>query len=105
MRQDYKTEFSDFDFEIPQLPDGFEDDSWHNDVCPKFERKYNETQKVVFWVNYKKKSRRECGGCQFIVVIMESEDYFYSEPIEVIETNSWNKAINAINKLFKQVKV
>ena len=30
----YKREFPDYDGEL-YIPDGFEDDSWHNDVCPK----------------------------------------------------------------------
>ena len=100
----YRQEFKYFDFDIPQLPEGFIDESWHNDTCPKFERKYNETQKVVLWVDYFDESRRESGGKQFIVVIMESEDYFYVEPIEIIETDLWNDAINAINQLFNEVK-
>ena len=30
----YKREFPDYDGEL-YIPEGFEDDSWHNDVCPK----------------------------------------------------------------------
>ena len=53
----YKKEFRNFDFDIPHT-EGFIDNSWHNDVSPKFERKYNETHSVVFWVDY--------FGCLFI---------------------------------------
>ena len=104
MRQDYKTEFPDFDFEIPKIPDGFVDDSWHNDICPKFERKYNETHKMVLGVNYLDENRRECGGKQFTVIIMESDDYFYVEPEYEMETDSWDEAINKANELFKEAK-
>jgi hypothetical protein len=103
MRQDYKTEFSDFDFDIPHI-DGFTDKSWHNDVCPSFERKYNETHSVVLWVNYSNEDRRECGGKQFIVAITPTDDDYYVEPIDIIETDSWNDVIEAINKLFKEAK-
>ena len=96
----YYQEFRNFDFDIPHI-EGFIDTSWHNDVSPKFERKYNETHSVVFWVDYLDESRRECGGRQFIVVITPTDQDEYVEPIDVIETDSWDEAINAINKLFK----
>ena len=103
MRFNYKTEFRYFDFDIPALPDGFVDMSWHNDICPKFERKYNETDYVTLWVNYANEDRRECGGKQFIVTILPFDDL--CNDIEyVIETDSWDEAINAINKLFDEAK-
>jgi hypothetical protein len=107
MRHNYKTEFPCFDFVIPQLPDGFIDTSWHNDVSPKFERKYNETHSVVFWVDYLDESRRECGGRQLTVLIQLTDDDgvgSYIEPEYVIETDSWDEAINAINQLFNEAK-
>jgi hypothetical protein len=104
MRFNYKTEFRYFDFDIPALPNGFVDMSWHNDICPKFERKYNETDYVTLWVNYADEDRRECGGNQFVVTILPFDDL--CNDIEyVIETDSWDEAINAINKLFEKVKV
>lgn len=105
MRCNYKTEFRYFDFDIPTIPQGFVDMSWHNDVCPKFERQYNETHSVFFWVDYSEESRRECGGRQFNVVISPSnDDDGYVEPEYVIETDSWDEAINAINQLFNEAK-
>ena len=60
MRCTYKYEFPNFDYDIPQLPEGFVDISWHNDVCPSFSRDLNETQEMVVWVNYADEDRREC---------------------------------------------
>jgi hypothetical protein len=99
----YRKEFPDFDFDIPHI-DGFTDESWHNDVSPKFERKYNETHTVVFWIDYSDENRRECGGKQFIVMLTQTDDDGYVEPNDLIETNSWNEAINKINQIFSEAK-
>lgn len=103
----YTKEFPYFDFDIPTLPQGFIDTSWHNDVSPKFERKYNETHSVVFWVDYSDESRRECGGRQFTVLLQLTDDDgvgSYIEPEYIIETDSWDEAVNAINQLFNEAK-
>ena len=98
----YYHEFRNFDFDIPHI-EGFIDTSWHNDVSPKFERKYNETQMVRFWVDYADENKRECGGKQFIVTIMPNDE-LCNDYETILETNSWDEAINAINKLFNEVK-
>jgi hypothetical protein len=101
----YKQEFRYFDFDIPHI-EGFTDKSWHNDVSPSFIREYDETRSVVFWVDYLEESRRECGGKQFTLVFMltNDEEELYSEPEYILETNSWDEAINKLNELFNEVK-
>lgn len=94
----YKKEFPYFDFDIPHV-EGFTDKSWHNDVSPSFIRKLNDTQSIVLWVDYADENRRECGGRQFVVIVTPTEDYFYTEPQDVIETDSWDEAMQAIQKL------
>jgi hypothetical protein len=37
----YKIEFPDYDDTIT-LPEGWRDVSWHNDICPSFEKDFNE---------------------------------------------------------------
>jgi hypothetical protein len=101
MRNDYKTEFRYFDFDIPPLPEGFTDCSWRNNVCPCFERKYNDKQYVTLWVNYKNPKRRETDHKQFFITI-ETDDELDCELI--YQTNSWDVINNKINKLFKEVK-
>jgi hypothetical protein len=39
-----------------------------------------------------------------VVITPSNDDDGYVEPEYVIETDSWNEAINAINKLFNEVK-
>ena len=101
MRLDYKTEFRYFDFEIPQIPEGFEDDSWHNNVCPSFIRVLGD-RLITFWVDYKDPKRRErTWGLQFFATSEPNNDDI-NELDLVFETESWDEAINAINELFKE---
>jgi hypothetical protein len=101
MRQDYKYEFPNFDFDIPSI-EGFKDNSWHNDVCPSFVRQLSETHEMVLWVNYLEEDRRECGGRQFTLIVKEignDEDPFNFE--SELETNSWDEILNKISSLTK----
>lgn len=99
MYQDYKTEFRYFDFDIPQLPDGFKDDSWHNNVCPSFIRILDD-QIVTLWVDFADPERREIRGSQFFLTIEPNNDYF-NEVTHVFETDSWDEMMSKINELFK----
>jgi hypothetical protein len=98
----YRKEFPDFDFDIPALPDGFFDTSWHNNVSPSFEHKLTDTHSVTLWVDYLNPDRRECGGSQFLVCIHLTEEMEFSEVF--LETDSWDEAINAINQIFSEAK-
>jgi len=73
----YKTEFPDYDDTI-SLPEGWADDSWHNDVCPKIIK-----GAVVIWCDYKNPERRETMGHQFIVSMNIDDGY---EPIREFDT-------------------
>jgi hypothetical protein len=97
----YKREFRYFDFEIPTLPEGFIDVSWHNNVCPTFERNLNDVEVITFGVDYKNPKRRERGGKQFF--ILSEPDIYQSNDFKFIfETNSWDVAIRRLNKIFKE---
>ena len=102
MRQNYRTEFPHFDFDIPHL-EGFRDNSWHNDICPSLVRQLNDTQEVVVWVNFADEDRRECGGLQFVVEVRTIDDD--ADPFDFtceVETNSWDEVKNTVNQLFKE---
>jgi len=60
-----KSEFPDYDDTI-KMPEGWIDTSWHNDVCPSFERDIGDTTYKIF-CNYKDVEKREIGGLQFQV--------------------------------------
>jgi hypothetical protein len=100
MRCTYRYEFPSFDYDIPALPDGFVDVSWHNDVCPSFSKDLNEDQEMVVWVNYADEDRRECGGKQFVLVVKDIDND--CDPLGFaceIETNSWDDILNKISSL------
>jgi len=100
MRCTYKYEFPNFDYDIPQLPDGFVDVSWHNDVCPSFSCDLNEKQEMVVWVDFADENMRECGGQQFTLVIQEIDNA--SDPLgfdSEFETNSWDKLVAKISEI------
>ena len=51
----YKTEFPDFELDVT-IPNGFEDVSWHNDVCPSF---IDRDRRLCLWVDYVDRSKSE----------------------------------------------
>lgn len=60
----YQTEFPDFGtFDLP-LPDGFADTSWHNDVCPSFERDLGDDTYLRIFVDYANPADRENPGAK-----------------------------------------
>ncbi len=97
MKQTYRTEFPNFDYDIPQLPEGFVDVSWHNNVSPSFERKLTDGHSITLWVDYADESRRECGGSQFLVIVHETEES--QNVLYESEFNSLDDAIKAINDI------
>ena len=58
----YKHEFPDYDDKL-WIPDGFKDESWHNDICPHVEKRFitSEAVEVVvkIWQDYKDPQKRE----------------------------------------------
>lgn len=103
MRCSYRYEFPNFDYEIPTLPKGFVDVSWHNDICPSFSCDLNEKQEMILWVNYADENRRECGGLQFALVVKNKEND--SDPFNFdseLETNSWDAILEKISSLTKK---
>lgn len=51
----YKNVFPDFDHDVV-IPDGFEDTSWGNDICPSF---FNLALQISLYVDYANPERRE----------------------------------------------
>jgi hypothetical protein len=68
----YTTEFSHYDDTL-SLPEGWTDTSWHNDICPSFERVYGDTT-FRLWCDFKDPERRELGGQRFTVCTYLNED-------------------------------
>ena len=53
----WKTDFQDYDGEF-FCPEGWVDESWHNDVCPHIEKRSGEIA-VLVWQNYVAEDLRE----------------------------------------------
>jgi hypothetical protein len=100
MRNNYRSEFPTFDFEIPFI-EGFTDKSYRNDVCPSFYSQFNATHDLVIWVDYKDKNRREGGGKQFTLCLNPIDDEkldIESDDNVLFTTNSWDKLVDKINQ-------
>lgn len=60
---DYREEFPNYPVaDMPTLPEGWEDESWHNDVCPSFR---NDALRVRLFIDYPKLEDRELEGARF----------------------------------------
>ena len=59
----YLREFPDFDH-APELPEGFEDVSWHNDSSPSFQ--YTSTGNTLY-INFKAPALREYEAAFFVI--------------------------------------
>lgn len=84
----YQTEFPDFDTELPTL-EGFHDESWHNDACPKL---VSEDRKLGIWVDYLDPDLRESsGGKRFIVSNFEVEP-----SMELFSSDDWDQVVSIV---------
>jgi hypothetical protein len=68
----YMNEFPHYDDELI-LPAGWIDTSWHNDICPSFEKLIGDTT-VRLWCDFKDPALREVGGPRFTVCTYINED-------------------------------
>lgn len=67
----YKDEFPNFDYDLPDLGEGWEDNSWHNDVCPSLDYVLNpDSEEIVrIWFDYANPEDRECGGDRYVLSV------------------------------------
>jgi len=53
----WREEFPDYPAsDMPKMPEGFVDTSWHNDTCPCFS---HEMARLIVWVDYRDPKDRE----------------------------------------------
>jgi hypothetical protein len=56
----WKDEFPDMEgLGILNMPWGFIDSSWHNDACPRFEKKLLSGNTIEVWIDYAERSKRD----------------------------------------------
>lgn len=70
----WRAEFPDYPTEdMPVLPEGWVDASWHNDACPSF---VNDKLRAALFTDYRDSKTRGLGlegGARFIVFNMDDE--------------------------------
>jgi len=93
----YKYEFPDFDYDMPNLGNGWIDSSWHNDTCPSFEYHNGKGLTYRLWVEYTDPNIREVGGKQFTL----SKYSDYDEMVQLLESDDLNEVLNYFNNLKK----
>jgi|Laugrespbdmm15dd_1035085.scaffolds.fasta_scaffold82834_2 hypothetical protein len=69
----YKTEFPQFDDSI-SLPEGWEDESWHNNACPSFSKPLKNNQRLVLWYDYKSPELRDSPSLKRFGLYVEEND-------------------------------
>jgi len=81
------------------LPEGWRDDSWHNDTMPKF---VSPCGFYFLWVDYENVADREWGRDfkrYLIVKVKEAFDVGVSDEEQVLITDSFDEVRQFINKL------
>jgi len=84
----YKDEFPRFDYDLPDLGESWEDNSWHNDVCPSLDYPLEGEKIVRIWFDYANPEDRECGGQQFALGVGE-----YSELEGVMSSDNLDEIL------------
>lgn len=81
----FATEFPDFPVaDMPAIPGGFIDTSWHNDVCPSFT---SDVLGLTIWVDYADVTRREHQG--WLRFRVTPQDHGVDVSGEDLETDDW----------------
>ncbi|SIO50051.1 hypothetical protein SAMN05443247_06618 [Bradyrhizobium erythrophlei] len=89
----HQQEFPDFPAaDMPAIPQGFEDNSWHNDSCPNFT---SAELGLRIWIDFADPEQREISeGCRFTLEPSDNEDTI-TEPIS---TDDWAVILEAIEE-------
>lgn len=87
------SEFPDFGPLNLTLPEGFEDTSWHNDICPSFSRELADGSKVVIFVDYEDLEKRELSDENRFNVYVINEDDTYKG---TLATDVWSKVLEFV---------
>ena len=90
----YTTEFPHYD-DVISLPEGWIDTSWHNDVCPSFEKVCGDVT-IRLWCDFKNPASREVGGTRFIVCQYDAND---DEFFLIGQSESMDEALALIDRL------
>ena len=90
----YRKEFPDIDpATMPEIPEGFEDQSWHNDASPTF---HSEELAVSIAVQHVDPAQRELEGSKRFIVFEQNDD---GPGKDLLETDDWGEVSSFIDTL------
>jgi len=99
MKRTWKNQFTGLGADMPKIANkleslGFIDESWGNDICPKF---FSIDLNLMVWVDYENENDREFKiGKRFAIVAQDDDCIF--------ETDSFNELDEVIKKIIETKK-
>lgn len=91
---DFRVEFGDFDpATMPAIPDGWTDQSWHNDACPCF----NTGRGLVVFVDYADASLREIQE-DYPRFSVQADPEVHDHNESLLETDDWSEVLAYVAK-------
>ena len=88
----FQREFPRFDTAtLPPIPAGFEDSSWHNDVCPSF---LNIKRQLQIFIDYADPAEREFPKSKRFRVLRLNEHFEYVDTLT--GSDDWSDILAAI---------
>lgn len=89
------TEFPEFPtVDMPQIPRGFADASWHNDAMPCF---ISLEKRLAIWIDYVSPNAREFAtGKRFFVTAIDAEGEHDPSNAIVLATDDWQAVLNFV---------
>ena len=90
----YREEFPEIDpATMPEMPAGFEDQSWHNDASPTF---YSVELSIAIAVQHEDPEKRELEDSRRFIVFKQDED---GPGNDLLETDEWDEVTRFIDTL------
>jgi len=91
-------EFPDMPLDsLPEIPAGWEDMSWHNDVSPSFlVHTRADGAYVRVWIDYPDEADRELSTKRYTASWYDAEGNSLSEWVPFVETDDWPTLLAAV---------
>jgi hypothetical protein len=95
---EWMREFPRFPYEdMPAIPAGWRDLSWHNDVCPSFLAHVFPNGDILrVWVDWADPSKRELSVKRFSLIRADAELQPLNDGWPLCETDDWNALLAAV---------
>lgn len=91
----YQTAFPDFTLDVA-IPEGFEDQSWHNDAMPRFVKTLSDGRTLNIWIDYADRSLSDYPELpRFLAEILTAEGEYTDENLA---TNDWQELLATVSE-------